>query len=208
MKVAVPGYLPPLTYMAALVREDTVYFRQDTQYQKQTHRNRAHIYGANGTLKLTIPIAHTPTQGHRMDRDVALFNTTPWQNQHWKSLQAAYRSSPYFEFYEEELHPFFSQTFPRLFDFNVALIEVLFKLMDVPKTIELVETPPANAEELSHYLNAKGTHYPTPEYIQVFASKHGFIANLSCVDALFNMGPATASYLLELEKTLAPNQLG
>ena len=208
MKVAVPGYLPPLSYMAAFASEDTLYFRQDTHYQKQTHRNRAHIYGANGTLKLTIPIAHTPTQGHRMDRDVELFNATPWQNQHWKSLQSAYRSSPYFEFYEEELHPFFTQVYPRLFDFNVALIEVLFRLIDLPKTIQLVEAPPNNAEELSQYLNAKGTPYPTPEYIQVFASKHGFIANLSCVDALFNMGPATAPYLLELEKNLTPNQLG
>ena len=191
-----PAYLPSIRYMAWIVAKKEITFVLTNHYQKQTYRNRTEIYGANGKLNLTIPISHNKNQKNQLDRDVNIFNDSSWQRDHWKSLESSYRSSPFFEFYEDDLYPFFHRTHEKLMDLNIALIKKIFSLLEI--TIKFKKTN--KVDEFSELINAKQkTIYKIPIYHQVFNSKYGFINNLSILDLIFNVGPESNNYLKKLK---------
>ena len=100
-----PTYLPNISYMAWLIKKK-IYFNLTDKYNKQTFRNRSEIYGANGKLILTIPIIHSKEKKLQLTKEVKIFDKINWQTNHWKSICSAYRSSPYFEFYEQDFFNF------------------------------------------------------------------------------------------------------
>ncbi|NJW55298.1 WbqC family protein, partial [Salinimicrobium sp. CDJ15-91] len=109
----------------ALVKAKEVVFENEDNYQKQTYRNRMYIYGANGKLSLNVPIKHTGNKSnHQKYRDVRIENDFPWQKQHWRSLETVYRTSPFFEFYEDDFRPVYDQKFEFLIDFNYKCLEL------------------------------------------------------------------------------------
>jgi len=130
-----PAYLPNIYYFNWLLQQEVVYFSGETFYQKQTYRNRSLLYGANGILRLTIPIKHNHNGIKPKDKEVAIAYDMNWQLQHWKSLCSAYRSSPYFEFYEADLYPFFKEKTPFLFEYNLKLIVKLMELLEHPLSL-------------------------------------------------------------------------
>ena len=193
--VFIPAYLPNIYYMARLVREPKISFITSGNYQKQTFRNRCEIDGANGKLTLSIPIDHTHGGEHRPAHEVRIFKGSQWQKQHWKSITSAYRSSPYFEYYEDEFLPFYNRFYPTLMVFNVAVLETILTLLgvDVLHKNVINNTYVPEAETL---IKAKKVKVPQfPVYKQVFDDKYGFINNLSCIDLLFNLGPESLDYL-------------
>ena len=191
-----PAYLPSIRYMAWIVAKKEVTFVLTNHYQKQTYRNRTEIYGPNGKLKLTIPISHNKFQKNQLDREVKIFNDYCWQRDHWKSLESSYRSSPFFEFYEDDLYPFFHRRHEKLMDLNIALIKKIFSLLEI--VIKFKKTN--KVDEFSELIRAKQkTIYKTPIYHQVFNSKYGFINNLSILDLIFNVGPESNNYLKKLQ---------
>ncbi len=191
-----PAYLPSIRYMAWIVAKKEVSFVLTNHYQKQTYRNRTEIYGANGKLKLTIPISHNKFQKNQLDSEVKIFNDSSWQRDHWKSLESSYRSSPFFEFYEDDLYPFFHRRHEKLMDLNIALIKKIFSLLEI--VIKFKKTNKVN--EFSELICAKQkTIYKIPTYHQVFNSKYGFIGNLSILDLIFNVGPESNNYLKKLQ---------
>lgn len=190
-----PAYLPSIKYMAWIVAQKEITFILNNHYQKQTYRNRTEIYGANGKLKLTIPIVHNKTQKYQLDSEVEIHGNSSWQKDHWKSLLSSYSSSPFFEFYGDDLYPFFHKRQEKLMDFNIALIKKIFSLLDIDVQFKKMN----EVEEFSELLNAKPKKvYGTPEYHQVFNSKFGFINNLSILDLIFNVGPDSHNYLKKL----------
>jgi len=192
-----PAYLPNINYFNWLLKQELVYFSGETYYQKQTYRNRTLLYGANGILRLTIPIKHHHNGIKPKDKEVLIAYDMNWQKQHWKSLCSAYRSSPYFEFYETDLYPFFKEKKPSLFEYNLQLIEKLMELMDIPLNFKRTETLTEKHQPMEVLLLAKETTPYNPEpYTQVFSDKFGFLPNLSILDALFNLGPNCANYIL------------
>jgi len=191
-----PAYLPSIRYMAWIVAKKEVSFVLTNHYQKQTYRNRTEIYGANGKLKLTIPISHNKFQKNQLDSEVKIFNDSSWQRDHWKSLESSYRSSPFFEFYEDDLYPFFHRRHEKLMDLNIALIKKIFSLLEI--VIKFKKTN--KVDEFSELIRAKQkTIYKIPTYHQVFNSKYGFIDNLSILDLIFNVGPESNNYLKKLQ---------
>jgi hypothetical protein len=191
-----PAYLPSIRYMAWIVAKKEVTFVLTNHFQKQTYRNRTEIYGPNGKLKLTIPISHNKFQKNQLDSEVKIFNDSYWQRDHWKSLESSYRSSPFFEFYEDDLYPFFHSRHEKLMDLNIALIKKIFSLLEI--VIKFKKTN--KVDEFSELIRAKQkTIYKTPIYHQVFNSKYGFINNLSILDLIFNVGPESNNYLKKLQ---------
>ena len=188
-----PAYLPNIHYMAWMVSQIEIVMVTNKPYQKQTFRNRTEIYGANGKLKLTIPIVHSKEKERQIDETVIIHYENSWQQKHWKSLENAYRSSPFFEFYEDDLYPFYHQKFEKLMDYNIELIKmVLYLLNSEVKLLFNGETD----DEFDDLIIAKhGLKKKTPLYQQVFQFKHGFISNLSILDLLFNLGPQSLEYL-------------
>ena len=191
-----PAYLPNIEYCLWLLYQKKVYFSKTTTYQKQSFRNRTEIYGANGKLKLIIPIKHTRTGSKALEREVLISYDQNWQIQHWKSLCYSYRSSPYFEFYEDSIAPFFQKKTLSLFYFNLELLKHLMTLIGEPLIYEIVSSNISDKERMDNLISTKiNSKRKFDSYTQVFDSKFGFISNLSIIDVLFNLGPSTLSYL-------------
>lgn len=128
------AYLAPISYYACLMHAPQVFVEQHEHYHKQTYRNRCRIVAANGVMDLSIPVV---TCNNQAIRKVEIDYSKPWQRQHWLSLEAAYRSTPFFEYYEDDLKPFYQQQdIKYLFDFNARLQQVICDLIDLhPQTI-------------------------------------------------------------------------
>ncbi|MBT8282966.1 MAG: WbqC family protein, partial [Muriicola sp.] len=165
--------------------------------------NRTYISTDQGKQMLSIPISHVGgTKGKQYYREVETDNTYPWQRQHWRSLQTAYRSSPFFEYYEDDFAPLFQKAPASLLDHNFHCMEIVSSLIDLtlPNHKTTVYDPsPEEARDMRFLVDAKKPNtIDMPVYTQVFTERHGFIANLSILDVLFNEGPNTLTYLQEL----------
>ena len=198
-----PTYFPNIAHFVALTKANDVTFEVDDNFLKQTYRNRTYIYGANGKLALNIPVIHTQKNRQKY-RDVKIFNETKWQELHWKSLLSAYRTSPFFEFYEDELQPLFSMKTEYILDYNLKCFEVVCECLQLDLKISKSEDYHKTIENTDDYrflVNAKKEQPQSFDtYTQVFNEKHGYIPNLSILDLLFNEGPNAVNYL-ELQTT-------
>ena len=194
-----PTSFPNIATLAHLTRNDILWEAHDN-FQKQTYRNRYHICTDQGLHKLSIPIKHVGGKdGRQKYRDVQIENGYAWQVQHWRTLQTAYRTSPFFEFYEDELAPLFHKRFQYLFEFNWESISFLSKA--IPLNLKNTYTnsynkTPIDAKDFRFLVNAKKEPDVIFEpYPQVFGERHGFISNTSSLDLLFNEGPNALIHL-------------
>ena len=193
-----PTYFPNIAHFVAMVKAEYITFEVDDNFAKQTYRNRAYIYGANGKLALNIPVIHTQKNRQKY-RDVKIFNDENWQTLHWKSLLSAYRTSPFFEYYEDELQPLFEFKTDYILDFNMTCFEVICDCLQLELNTSKTETYQKTVKNKTdfRYLVIAKKEQPQPfeTYTQVFSNKHGFIPNLSILDLLFNEGPNALNYL-------------
>lgn len=192
-----PTYFPNIAHFSAIVKAKEVTFEMDDNFLKQTYRNRTYIYAANGKLLLNIPVIHTQKNRQKY-RDVKIAQDTNWQLLHWKSLISAYSTSPFFEFYKDELEPLFEMKTNFILDFNLKCFEVICDCLQLDNQILKTETYKKIVDDKQDYrylVNAKSKSPQFGNYTQVFSNKHGFINNLSILDLLFNEGPNTITYL-------------
>ena len=192
-----PTYFSPIVHYVQLAKTNRVVFEVEDNYQKQTYRTRCYIYGANGKQLLNIPVQHGNES--RKTKDILIDTSINWTKQHIKAIEAAYRSSPYYEFYEEEFLALFNEPPKFLLDFNfkcqVWILEQLQLEISYSKTKEYIKNYTDNSD-FRFLADAKSTKKIGLEpYTQVFSNKYGFIENLSILDLLFMEGPAALNYL-------------
>jgi len=151
---------------------------------------------------LSIPILHTKSEhGRQQYKDVRIDNSYSWQRLHWRTLETAYRTSPFFEFYEDEIKPLYETQFEFLINFNLKTIEIICELLEVEFPEERTKEYALNYDMDYRFLvNAKKEiKLDVPEYVQVFGERHGFIPNMSILDLLFNLGPNSTAYLKDIK---------
>ena len=186
-----PNYFPNIYQFIQIIKAKNILFEVSDNYQKQTFRNRTYIYGANGKLGLFIPVIHTH-KNRELFKDVKISYESNWMDLHLKSLQSAYRSYPYFEYFEDDFIKLYSEKEKFLVDFNIKCIKLISNLLDldldfkisneyVEKTNDIIDL-----RDLSNARKEKKIE--TPKYIQVFESKHGYLNNLSILDLIFSEG--------------------
>ena len=183
--------------MVAVANASELVFEVEDNFQKQTNRTRANIYSPNGIQILNIPVKHSK-EIHQKTKDVQIENDFDWQKQHLKSLEAAYRSSPFFEYFEAELQPIFSKKHTFLMDLNMESIELCFKFLRLSKTFEKTQEyfrEPTETLDLRKLADGKKDSSQFHTYKQVFDNKHGFLNNLSVLDLIFNEGKFALEYL-------------
>ena len=170
--------------MAVLVNNAIIWEVQDN-FQKQTYRNRCHICTDQGKHMLNVPIVHVGgSQGRQKYKEVKLDNASNWQRQHWRTLQTAYRTSPFFEFYEDDLAPIFEKEHSFLLDLNFLTIDFLCSCLSIEKSRK--ETTAYNVEvqygkDMRFLVNAKTKNTLEQEkYNQVFGDRHGFVGIPVC----------------------------
>lgn len=190
-------YLPPISYFKELKRFGNEFLlEKEEHFPKQTFRNRATIYSPNGSLDLIVPVIRG-SKIHTRIKDVRISNDFNWQRLHWKSLESCYRNSAYFEYYEDEFARFYHQKYEFLFDYNLEVVQWLFKQLKTTASFEVT----AEYHEIPEELDFRGrTLFKKPEgefkpYFQVFDDREGFKPNLSIVDLLFNQGPQSKTYI-------------
>ena len=196
-----PTYFPSISHFVAIAQSENVTFEVEDNFQKQTNRNRTYIYSPNGIQLLNIPIKHSK-ENRQKTKDIKIEPEFDWQKQHFKSLETAYRSSPFFEFFEDDLRPIFDRKYIFLLDLNFEVLEIVLKCMrmkvDFGKTLEYFHEIGDNSViDLRHLVEGKKDNSTFQNYTQVFDDKYGFINNLSVLDLLFNEGKYAMDYLKE-----------
>ena len=156
-----------------------------------------YIYSPNGIQLLNVPVKHS-AEKHQKFKDVRIENDFGWQKNHFKSLEAAYRTSPFFEYFEDDFRPLFEKKHEFLMDLNLEIFELVNDSLGInikaEKTSEFFHEVP-NCNDFRHLINGKKDTTQIEEYTQVFNEKHGFINNLSILDLLFNEGRYAVDYL-------------
>ena len=228
-------YFGPLQWYQKLHRYEHTLIEQYDSYQKQTFRNRCIIATANGLQALTVPVDTHPVLGASaaptvlgssaaptvlggssaesakcLLKDVRISDHNQWRRIHWNALQSAYSESPFFEYYADDIRPFFEQKYDFLIDFNEAIRQKMCELIDIHPSVEYTQEflPPQEVSSTTHhpiihdFRDVISAKHPQPDadfevkrYWQVFQRKHGFLTNLSILDLLFNMGPESIFYL-------------
>jgi hypothetical protein len=202
------AYLPPVSWFSLLLKHPTLIEQHET-YQRQSYRNRCIIYSERGILPLSIPV-NQPHGHHTRITEIKIYNGEKWYLNHWRAIQSAYESSPYFLYYEDDLKPFFSGEHKNLFVFNTQFIEKICSLIAIEPRYhftEYFENNPSDKLDYREAISPKRSSLATfPEYMQVFADRHGFIADLSILDLLFNMGPESKQYLEQIQWPVNPGK--
>ena len=198
-------YFGPIQWYQKLYRYDQTLIEQYDSYQKQTYRNRCVIATANGLQALTVPVEHD-TLNIKNEilkvKDLRISDHNNWRRIHWNALQSAYNESPFFDYYADDIRPFFEKKYEFLVDFNEAIRQTVCNLLDIHPQVSYTtdfSRQPSDIDDYREVINAK---HPQPDedfqprrYWQVFEGKHGFQANLSILDLLFNMGNEAVFYL-------------
>ena len=201
-----PTYFPSISHFAAMVQSENITFEVEDNFQKQTNRNRAYIYSPNGIQLLNIPVKHSK-ESHQKTKDIKIETDFDWQKQHFKSLEAGYRSSPFFEFFEDDIRPIFEKKYSFLLDLNFEVFDILSKCfrlkLDYTTTTEYFHEVDTNTiTDFRGLVHGKKDLSVFESYTQVFDDKHGFINNLSVLDLLFNEGKYAMDYLKKQELIL------
>ncbi len=197
------AYLAPVSYYSKFLLHRKIIIERYDHYQKQTYRNRCIIYSANGPIALSIPVLKGPS--HKvMVKDLRIDNGRSWRKLHRKGIESAYRSAPYYEFYIDEILPFFEKSYDYLLDLNLQIQQVMMDNLQLEP--ELTLTTAFEAETAEDAMDYRELIHPKKEfsadpyfkpepYEQVFSDRFGFISNLSIMDLLFNKGPDAVSVL-------------
>jgi hypothetical protein len=197
------AYFAPVRYFSKLVAYPEIYIEQHENFIKQTYRNRAVILGANGPIPLIVPVEKG--RGKKICiKDLRIAYDEEWQRNHWRTIFSAYNSSPFFEYYANDVEYFFRRKYEFLFDFNQQITEALIEILEIETEIKLTadfeqipETCLNFREQISpktHLIKADPHFVPQP-YTQVFSEKFGFVPDLSILDLLFNEGPSALGIL-------------
>ena len=187
------AYLAPVSYYTILSQSENVLLENFDSYEKQTYRNRCEIATANGMMALSIPVEKSGAE-KVLTRDIRISKHNNWQSHHWRSIESAYNSSPFFEYYIDDLLPFYSKEWKFLWDFNFEIQSKVLELLDceiqIVHTTEYKKTVDENIVDLRNSFNTKTANsiLETKPYYQVFSQRFGFQKDLSIIDLLFNMG--------------------
>lgn len=200
------AYFPPIEYLSHISVHTETLIERFENYSKQSYRNRCNILSANGKLPLTIPVKRfkgkkTPIKEIKPDYSYS------WQRLHLISINSAYRSAPFFEYYFDDLRVFFEKKYNYLIDLNAGILDRLLTVLKLDVnwqfTSSFIATPPPAINDMRETIHPKALKnrssgkFKIKEYFQVFGNRHGFQPNLSIVDLLFNLGPDAGSYLKE-----------
>jgi hypothetical protein len=196
------AYFGPNHYYSVFVKAEKVYIEQFENFIKQTYRNRCVILGGNAPIQLIVPVVKG--RGPKtLIKDLQISYDTDWQRNHWRTIFSAYSSSPFFEYYKDDIFPFFATKHKFLLDFNLKIHETVCELLEIENTAVLTanfEKVPEGTVNLRERISPKikiisDNDFQPVKYTQVFSDKLGFVPNLSILDLLFNEGPNGYSVL-------------
>lgn len=205
------AYWPNLHYFYYVLNAETITIEAHEHYQKQSFRNRTQILTANGVLDLTIPVRKKAAKELMCEQEISYGED--WQTKHWRAITSAYKNSPYFEYFEDDLKPFYTRQYNLLLEYNVQQLKTIFKILKIKKELTLTTDYKFSVDEqidLREIIHPKTKIFTDEKvgsllrkpYYQTFESKFGFTPNLSVLDLLLNKGLETLDYFPKATLTL------
>lgn len=198
MTVTLPlAYAGSTAMYKLMAGASTVYVEVYDNYSRQTFRTRTVIMGANGQESLTIPVVKPAEK--TLVKDILINNEKKWQIEHLRALQTAYNTSPFLEFYLDDLLPFYTKKFKYLADYNMQMMQTICSMLGISPELRFTDHYERVLENDYRHLVEK--HAQVPEYLnlepyyQVFGQKFGFQPNLTILDLIFNMGPESILFV-------------
>jgi hypothetical protein len=191
------AFLAPVQYYSKLTQYEAVYIEYFENYSKQSYRNRCTVLSSNGPLNLSIPV-EKGSGLKTLIKEVRIDNNSRWKQIHLRAFEAAYRSSPYYLYYADEIFSAYNKNYTFLIDFNNEMLKITMELLGIDKVIKhtyAYKNIAPGFDDYSDSIHPKNRmkkpdkSFNPVDYYQVFESKFGFIPNLSIADLLFNMGP-------------------
>ena len=191
------AYFPPIQYFALLAKYPSVRLEACENYQKQSWRNRCRILTAGGPQDLNFPVRHRNGTFSLPVREIEVDYSTPWVLKTERCIDAAYRSSAYFEYYREPLFAILDAHPRTLWELDLEIIRFLMgkfglKTEIVPTEEYVADHVDIHPKRPDSILQELGLERP---YYQVFSDRYGFVPGLSAMDLLFNEGPGALEYL-------------
>jgi hypothetical protein len=198
------AYFPDIQYFRAIYNNTEIFLEQFENFPKQSFRNRAYIMTDHGKMSLNIPLEKVNSK--HLTKDVRISQRENWQSKHWHAIVSAYNSSPFFEYFRDEIEEFFAGKYEFLLDFNTQILYKILNMLDIKREIKLTEDyvfeDASNGfEDLRGKIHPKKAqiegvnYYDSKPYPQVFDSKFPFEPNLSIIDLIFNTGEEAVNYL-------------
>ena len=192
------AYLPPVEYFTLISEADEVLIESEENYLKQSYRNRCYILSAHGPQLLTVPVYQGSLHKTPI-KDIRIDYSKRWQQVHLRAIISSYSSSPYFQFYFENIEKIISSKIDFLLDLNMELIQSILKMlkMEIKLTYTTYFVPVRTDENDFRYkiTPKEKSQFLSKKYIQVFDNGTGFIRGLSVLDLIFNKGPEAVDYL-------------
>ena len=192
------AYLPSVEYFSILAESDETLIEKEENYIKQTYRNRCYILSASGPEILTVPVLEGSLHKTAL-KDIRIDYSKRWPQVHLGAINAAYRSSPYFDFYFDDIERVILSTPKFLLDLNFELLSFLISALKIRTEIKYTThfEPVENHESDYRYLITpkKEKLLNLPRYRQTFPFESEFAPGFSAIDLLFNMGPDSCLYL-------------
>jgi len=192
------AYLPPVEYFSRISVADEIILEREENYLKQSYRNRCYILSAHGPQILSVPV-YLGSLHKTHVKDIRIDYSKRWQQVHLRAMIASYNSSPYFEFYFENIEKIISANHDFLLDLNMELTESILEILKIKKKITYTSffQPVGEMEgDLRYKISPKTeSSCVLKKYLQVFNSSEEFVSNLSIIDLIFNMGPEASNYL-------------
>jgi hypothetical protein len=193
------AYLPPVEYFSLISKAGEAVIEKEENYIKQSYRNRCYILSAHGPQVLTVPV-YLGSQHKTAIKEIRIDYSKRWQQVHLRALKASYSSSPYYQFYYEDIESIISRRIDFLTDLNMELLVLLMKMLKLKQKITYsTHFEPEGISENDHRYNIspkKTSAFCGKEYLQVFGNAKGFIPGMSILDLIFNVGPEANEYLL------------
>jgi hypothetical protein len=187
-------YLPSIAYFSALYLAEKIIIEKHEHFIKQSYRNRCHILTAQGVERLVIPL--TSKHGKVFITDVRIDYSQKWLNNHWRTIESAYRNAPFFEFYADDIRTALFKHHNFLYDLNFELLTICLKWLKLDVTLQesmaYVKTPEDGVIDMRNVIHAKNpehqvNYFQPVSYTQVFGNK--FAEGLSLIDLMFCEGP-------------------
>ena len=193
MKIIIhPTYFPNIFSFKTIINSTNILFEVNDHYVKQTLRNRTSIHAANGKLNLSVPVKFSSTKKEKY-KDIKICYDSNWQKIHLKSIESAYKNSPFYDFFEDYFINFYNKKEKFLVDLNFSSIRLIFEILEKELNCNFTNEYLEKYVDLTDYrtlLTNKNFNEKVnfKNYTQVFQEKNGFIENLSSIDLIFNKG--------------------